>query len=53
MTGSYRHDEKDKTLWIYKDYTDPVLKNDFLAKLIKILYLKVPVKLFQLWLWLL
>jgi len=31
-----------KTLWIYKDYTDPPL-NDFLAKLIKKLILKVPV----------
>lgn len=40
MTG-FRHDPKDPTLWIYKDYTDPDL-NNYLAELIET-YIGVPV----------
>lgn len=40
MTG-YRSDEKDPTMWVFRDYTDKNLSN-FVAKLIKT-YVKVPV----------
>ncbi len=40
MTG-YRHDEKDKTMWVFRDYTDNEL-SDYIAALISN-YIKVPV----------
>jgi len=40
MTG-FRNNEFDKTIWIFRDYTDKPL-SDFMVKLIRI-YIKVPV----------
>lgn len=40
MTG-FRNDANDRTIWVYRDYTDKQL-SDFLAELIKT-YVKVPV----------
>ena len=40
MTG-FRQDERDKTMWVFQDYTDSQL-SQFVAKLIQV-YLKVPV----------
>ncbi len=40
MTG-FRNDANDRTIWVYRDYTDRKL-SDFLAELIKT-YVKVPV----------
>ncbi|MCA0402885.1 MAG: M20/M25/M40 family metallo-hydrolase [Proteobacteria bacterium] len=39
--AAYRHEEEDKTIWIFKDYTDKAL-NQFVASLIKT-YVKVPI----------
>ncbi|GGI84477.1 aminopeptidase LapA [Legionella impletisoli] len=41
MTG-FRNDPNDKTMWVFKDYTDPSL-SDFVSELITT-YINVPVK---------
>lgn len=40
MTG-FRNDQKDPTMWVYRDYTDKKL-SDFVVRLIKT-YIKVPI----------